>query len=167
MEIRKKSELTLAMHRQKERDKTDANIRAGLQELKDNPTIKRTLKELAKLSGITTQTLRRREWPLEAINELKAKKRREKKLDELERKERLAKQKKGQKDLIQELAAEVGYWFKEQTKLKVELESTTAAMKRYKDSQNLHIEAFEQLEAKHKKLIDYLNDFHGIDAKKI
>lgn len=161
------SKKALARYRDEERIKNDADIRAGLQELKDNTTLKRTLEELAKLAGVSTQTLRRREWPLKSLKKLKESK---KILDEVEKQQRIkaaATRKKEQEDLISGMAAEIGYWFKEHQKRKIELESAHAAMNRYRESQFTCIQKLKESEEKYEKLACYLKDFHGIDAEKV
>lgn len=165
MKLREKSESALEQHRKEERIRIDTAIRQGLEKIKSDPTKKRTLKELANQAGIATQTLRRREWPIEAIEALKTAKKRENQLEELAKKERAKSKKKENKELMEGLAEEIGYWFKETLNLKAELESTKASMNRYKKSQEIYINELNALTEKHEKLVNYLNDFHGIDAE--
>lgn len=135
---------------------TDA-IDLGLDKIESTPSLKPTIAELAKLSGVHRNTISKRGTPKNTLKRIKKERRIRAEIDKEDKKDEA----KTLEDQLDNAKIELIHWFTKSSSLETENEQLTISLKRFNDSLEFYKNELKKEKDKNTALQEEINLLKG------
>ena len=151
------SDQAYSAQNQKDFDGNTLAIENALLEINESKTLKATVSQLSKMTGIHRNTITNRIWPIQKLNEIKEKRKNEEKLRKQKENQKNSSVQNSSKEELDKILDEAIFWFNEYNDMEQKFESTLKRLEKmseskdyyeslYKDTQKSLIEAKDDIQ---------------------